>query len=264
MSAAPTVDPPVDRASGRTAGSVSYVRVDGERLKVRVTGEGQPLLLVMGLGGNLEMWTPLERELVPLGFQTISFDAPGTGGSDPPHTWRRMTGLADLAAGVLDAVGMGGESVDVLGVSFGGGIAQELARRHPDRVTRLVLAASTCGLGSWPGDPWATILLLSPVGYFVRARSSRLQRPPSLPGYWSQLYAATGWTSLPWLRRIAQPTLVLAGADDALVPVANGRQLAAAIPDARLEVIEGGDHMFLLTDPVDSAKAVADFLRAPA
>jgi pimeloyl-ACP methyl ester carboxylesterase len=130
-------------------------------------------------------------------------------------------------------------------------------------VTRLVLAASTCGLGSWPGDPWATILLLSPVGYFLRARSSRLQRPPSLPGYWSQLYAATGWTSWPWLQRIAQPTLVLAGSDDALVPVANGRQLAAAIADARLEVIEGGDHMFLLTDPVDSAKAVADFLRAP-
>jgi pimeloyl-ACP methyl ester carboxylesterase len=243
-------------------GAVSYIGIGRERLRVRVTGAGHPVLLVMGLGGNLEMWTPLERELVPLGFQTIAYDAPGTGGSDPPHEFRRMGGLADLAAGVLDALGHGGAAIDVLGVSFGAGVAQELARRHRSRVSRLVLAAASCGLGSWPGDPWATAMMLSPMAYVVRARSSRLQRPPSLLGYWSQIYAATGWTSLPWLHRLAQPTLVLAGDRDPLVPVANGRQLAAAIPGARLEIVEGGDHMFLLTHPVDSARAVAGFLGA--
>jgi poly(3-hydroxyoctanoate) depolymerase len=234
------------------------VVVGRERLRVTVTGEGRPLLLVMGLGGNLEMWGPLEAELVPRGFQTIAFDAPGTGGSEPPHELRRMAGLADLAAGVLDALGR--RRVDLLGVSFGGAVAQELALRHPQRVGRLVLAATNCGLGSWPGDPWATALLLSPVGYFFRARSGRLQKLPTLLGYWSQLYAAIGWTSWPWLHHIAQPTLVLAGDDDALVPLANGRQLAAGIPGARLEVISGGDHMFLLHRPVESAKAIADFL----
>ena len=239
-----------------------HVRVGRERLRVTITGEGQPLLLVMGLGGNLEMWGPLEQELVPLGFQTIAFDAPGTGGSDPPGALRRMAGLADLTAALLDELGL--DRVDVLGVSFGGALAQELAHRHPARVGRLVLAATTCGLGSWPGDPWATALLLSPVGYFARARSSRLQRPPTLAGYWSQIWAATGWTSRPWLDRLHQPTLVLAGDADALVPLANGRQLAAAIPDARLEVIEGGDHLFLLHEAVESAKAVAGFLTIPA
>jgi pimeloyl-ACP methyl ester carboxylesterase len=244
--------------------AVSHVGVGRERLRVRVTGDGEPILLIMGLGGNLDMWTPLERELVPLGFQTIAYDAPGTGGSDPPHEFRRMGGLADLAAGVLDALGRDREAVDVLGVSFGAGVAQELARRRPGRVSRLVLAAASCGLGSLPGDPWAAAWMLSPMAYALRARSSRLQRPPSPLGYWSQLYAAAGWTSLPWLHRIGQPTLVLAGDRDPLVPMANGRQLAAAIPNARLEVVEGGDHMFLMTEPARSARAVAGFLRAPA
>ncbi|MGH9120211.1 MAG: alpha/beta fold hydrolase [Acidimicrobiales bacterium] len=241
--------------------TVVHRRVGRERLRVTITGEGQPLLLIMGLGGNLEMWGPLEQELVPLGFQTIAFDAPGTGGSDPPAGLRRMAGLADLTAELLD--GLGYDQVDALGVSFGGAVAQELAHRHPTRVGRLVLAATTCGLGSWPGDPWATALLLSPVGSFSRARSSRLQRPPTVVGYWSLIYAATGWTSWPWLHRLTQPTLVLAGDADALVPLANGRQLAAAIPDARLEVIDGGDHLFLLHDAVESAKAVAGFLTTP-
>ena len=238
--------------------TITRVEVGPERLRVAITGEGQPLLLIMGLGGNLEMWRPLERELVPLGFQTIAFDAPGTGDSAAPGALLRMPGLADLAAGLLEELGH--DRVDVLGVSFGGAVAQELTHRHPGRVASLVLAATNCGLGSWPGDPWSTVLLLSPVGYFLRSRRSRLHRPPSTLGYLSQLYAATGWTSLPWLHRLSLPTLVLAGDDDALVPLANARQLAAAIPGARLEVVRNGDHLFLLNRPVESAKAVADFL----
>jgi pimeloyl-ACP methyl ester carboxylesterase len=240
----------------------TQVAVSGDRLRVTITGDGQPLLLIMGLGGNLEMWGPLERELVPVGFRTIAFDAPGTGGSGSPHELRRMDGLADLAANLLDALDE--PRVDVLGVSFGGAVAQEFAVRHPKRVSRLVLAATNCGLGSWPGDPWATTLLLSPVGYFFRARSRRVQKLPTLLGYWSQLYAATGWTSWPWLHKVTQPTLVLSADDDALVPLANGRQLAAGIPKARLEVIRGGDHMFLLHRPAQAARIIARFLdRAP-
>ena len=238
--------------------TVSQVEVGRERLRVTVTGEGQPVLLIMGLGGNLEMWRPLERELVPLGFQTIAFDAPGTGGSAAPGALRRMPGQADMAAGLLERLGY--DHVDVLGVSFGGAVAQELAHRHPSRVAGLVLAATNCGLGSWPGDPWSTVLLLSPLGYFLRAGSSRLQRAPTPAGYLTQLYSATGWSSRPWLHRLTQPTLVLAGDDDPLVPLANARQLASAIPDARLAIVDGGDHLFLLNRPVESAKAVADFL----
>jgi pimeloyl-ACP methyl ester carboxylesterase len=237
------------------------VEVGRERLRVTITGEGRPLLLIMGLGGNVDMWGRLERELVPLGFRVIAFDAPGTGGSGPPQELRHMAGMADLTAGLLDALGE--PQVDVLGVSFGGAIAQELALRHPHRVSHLVLAATNCGLGSWPGDPWATALLLSPLGYFLRSRSRRMDevdKMPTLLGYWSQLYAATGWTSWPRLGRISQPTLVLAADNDDLVPLANGRQLAAGIPGARLEIIEGGDHLFLLHRPARPAALIGEFL----
>ena len=79
-------------------------------------------------------------------------------------------------------------------------------------------------------------------------------------GYLGQLYAITGWTSLPWLRRLRQPTLVLAGDDDPIVPLVNGRILAHLIPDASLHVVPGGGHLFLLGDPAAVARDVADFL----
>ena len=78
-------------------------------------------------------------------------------------------------------------------------------------------------------------------------------------GYYLQLIAGLGWSSLPWLSFVAQPTLVIAGTDDPIVPVVNGRILAKLIPDARLVTIDDG-HLFLVTQPKDSAKIIADFL----
>ncbi len=80
-------------------------------------------------------------------------------------------------------------------------------------------------------------------------------------GYLAQLYAIAGWTSVPWLRRLRQPTLVLAGDDDPIVPLVNGRILARLIPDARLHVVPGGGHLFLLEDPAAVAARVSEFLR---
>jgi pimeloyl-ACP methyl ester carboxylesterase len=83
---------------------------------------------------------------------------------------------------------------------------------------------------------------------------------PSTWGYLGQLFAIGGWTSLPWLHRLRQPTLVLAGDDDPIVPLLNGRILARRIPDARLHVVDGGGHLFLLEQPARIAAAVAGFL----
>jgi poly(3-hydroxyoctanoate) depolymerase len=89
---------------------------------------------------------------------------------------------------------------------------------------------------------------------------ARLHRPPSLLGYYLQMAAMTGWSSLPFIRRIRQQTLVMAGDDDHIVPLINGRMLARLIPEARLHVMHGGGHLFLLDRARESADAIQEFL----
>ena len=258
------------------------VTVDGLRLRATVQGRGQPLLLVMGIGGSIEMWEPLVDALN--GFQTIAFDAPGSGESERPSRPLRMPGLARLTDGLLAALGYG--KVDVLGVSYGGAIAQQLAYQHPDRVRRLVLAATTCGLGAVPGNPLTLLLLATPFRYYspalfkavaprlyggaTRRRPelaegqavARLLRAPSLRGYLFQLTAIAGWSSLRFLRHIRQPTLVITGGDDPIVPAVNGRILAGRIPAARLHLVHGGGHLFLLDQAAEAAAIIGEFLRS--
>jgi poly(3-hydroxyalkanoate) depolymerase len=256
-----------------------WVNLAGTRLRVAQRGSGPPLLLLMGIGGNLEMWRPF-ASLVS-GHRLIAFDAPGTGGSGIGHP-RRMTGLADLTARLLDQLGHA--TVDVLGYSFGGALAQELAHRHPWRVRRLVLGATMCGLGGLPARPevyWHMahplryhseryLRWVSPRLYGGRSRGlaaggedalrARLGRPPGLLGYMSQLAAISGWSSLPWLHSLRAPTLVLAGDDDPLIPLLNARLLQWRIPGARLQVIRGGGHLFLLDQPEDVVDLIEAFL----
>lgn len=253
------------------------VEVDGTTLcvDVRPGAPGRPpLLLVMGLGGHLAMWAPLREELDGYGIGTIAFDAPGTGGS-PAYRWpRRARGVAATIERLLDALGH--QSVDVLGVSLGGGLAQQLAHQAPDRVRRLALAATSTGSVSVPGNPAALLPLLSPRRYHdadhYRAIAQqvfggragepgvRLARPPSWSGYLAQLYVTAGWTSLPWLHTLRMPTLVLAGDDDPIVPVVNGRILAALIPGARLEVLPGAGHLFVAEEATAVARLLDGFL----
>jgi pimeloyl-ACP methyl ester carboxylesterase len=127
------------------------IDVDGVRLRVAVRGTGQPLLLLTGIGGNLGMWGPFEDALDPDVIRTITVDAPGTGGSTEYCVPRRMHGLARTMDRMLDALGY--DSVDLLGVSFGGVLAQQLAHQAPHRIRRLVLAATGPGLGGVPADP---------------------------------------------------------------------------------------------------------------
>lgn len=259
------------------------VEASGCRIRTSVRGSGPPVLLIMGIGGNLEMWDPFERLLNRDGFSTVTFDAPGTGGSTGWRLPRRFPALARCAEEVLDALGYG--RVDALGISFGGAVAQQLARQAPQRIRRLVLAATMPGIGGVPGNPRALLALTSPrryrdpdylrkiagTLYGGRARvdpitmmshsSARFDRPPSRFGYVSQLYAIQGWSSLPWLHRLRQPTLVLAGDDDPIVPVVNAKILARRIPHARLHVLRGGGHLFLLDSALEAAPLVTSFLR---
>ena len=259
------------------------VDVDGVRLHASVSGIGPPLLIITGLGASLELAAPFERELNRLGIQTISYDAPGVGASTPYPWPRRMRGVARTAERLLDALGYG--TVDVFGVSLGGVVAQQLARQAPNRVRRLVLAATGPVLGGVPGSPRVLWELATPRRYYqpdyyrriagvlygggarrdpdalLHGSLARFTHRPTVRGYVGQIYSIAGWTSTPWLWRLQQPTLVLAGDDDPIVPLINGRILARLIPDARLEVMPGGGHLFVLENPAGVAAKVSEFLR---
>lgn len=257
------------------------LRVGDLELRVAHRGNrGTPLLLVHGIGAHIDMWGPLEGLLGDR--QVIAFDAPGAGGSPSLTCPRRMDGLAKIVRDLIDTLGH--DRVDVLGVSFGGALAQELARRYPDRVRRLILCSTSAGIVCVPPKPLALALVMTPARYYHPAlfrlimprlaggrtardpsrlaeqAEARLSRPPDLRGYVSQLYAASGWTSAHYLHRLSQPTLVIAGDDDRMIPLANARFLARRIPDATLRVVQGGGHAFLLDEPESVIEDIDAFL----
>lgn len=254
--------------------------MNGVRLRVRRVGSGRPLLLLNGIGCSLDTWRPVERELT--GFDLLSFDPPGVGGS-PKRRWPLpLSALSKLAVGLADIAGW--DEFDVLGLSWGGVLAQQLAHDHPSRVRRLILCATTFGPGTLSMDPLVVALMSTPIRHTSRRFAMsvapylygpdvrqfpdafeaflRNRRPPSLQGYYAQLLAATAWSSLPWLRRLRPPTLVMAGRRDRIVPPRVARLLAHVIPNARLDLNEGG-HLFLLLRTAESARTIREFLAAP-
>lgn len=242
-------------------------------------GDGVPLLLITGLGGNTEMWSPFRSRLGTR--RVIGFDAPGTGRSTTPMQPVTVESMADLVVAVLDHRGIG--SADVIGFSYGGFVAQQLAYAHPARIRKLVLAGTTCGLGGVLGSMGAMVALSTPLrfyspSYFDRTAAAayggetgrnagerrrmmapRQRHPPSAYGYAMQVMACTGWSSLPWLARIPHQTLVINGDDDPLVPVANSRMLASRIPNATLEIVPGAGHLLLWDQPGDLAGRIGAF-----
>ncbi len=263
-----------------TGGNIERIRVGRHRIRVQTAGEGPPLLLLMGIGGNLEMWDPVRR-LLP-NRRLVSFDVPGTGGSSTSRLPLSMSAIASIAVEVLRHVNI--ERADVLGVSWGGVLAQVLAIRHPTAVRRLVLASTSCGVGSVPGRPSALWILATPRRYYSRSylekvaptlyggrirrepdvfrrqAGARLTRPPSLFGYTSQVFAITTTSTLPFARCIKSRTLIMTGTDDPMVPTVNSRILRRAIPNSTLHVVEGGGHLFLFDSADTVVPMIADFL----
>ena len=248
------------------------------RVGVRPGDRSRPaLLLFNGIGANIELVAPFLAALE--GREAIIFDVPGVGGSPVPALPYRPWMMARLSAQLLDQLEH--ERVDVLGVSWGGALAQQFAFQHAARCRRLVLAATSPGHLMVPGKLAVLLKMASPRRYKDREYMNRnagdlyggaLRGSPELArehlrhvrwssdyGYYLQLLAGLGWSSLPWLRLLRQPTLVMYGVDDPLVPAANAKILAALIPDSRLVSIDDG-HLFLVTSAAQSARLIADFL----
>jgi 3-oxoadipate enol-lactonase len=241
---------------------------NGVELNYELAGDGPRLLLVGGTGQDLRN---LRDGFDPPGladFTRLRYDQRGLGQSSKPDVPYTMADYADDAAGLLDALGW--DRAHVLGISFGGMVAQHVAIRHPGRVERLVLACTSSGGrggSSYPlheldlataGGQAAVLGLLDsrPEQAAVIAReitalaaaAPPVTDPETVMGARRQLEARAGHDAYEQLGRIHCPTLVAAGRYDALAPLANSEALAARIPGARLEVFDGG-HVFMLQDP---------------
>jgi poly(3-hydroxyalkanoate) depolymerase len=239
-----------------------------------------PLLLMNGIGASLEVLQPFVDALDPR-RTAIRFDVPGVGGSPRPVVPYVLATFSPVVAGVLSRLGYQ-EPVDVLGLSWGGGLAQHFAVQHRRRVRRLVLAATGTGSLMVPANPRVLARMLTPrrhrdpdyarsiageiYGGTMRTNPERAARALHAHtrlgprrGYYYQLASSTGWSSLPFLRLIRTPTLIVAGDDDPIIPVVNARIMARLIPDATLHVYAGG-HIALITEADQLAPVIEDFL----
>jgi poly(3-hydroxyoctanoate) depolymerase len=261
-----------------------YVTTGRHQIRVqrRNIGQRRPLLLINGIGAALEMWQPFTDELD--GREVICLDLPGCGLSPAPLLPLRIPQIAARVTEVMDALGL--QRVDVLGYSFGGVVAMELAHRFPHRVNRLILASTVPGTPAAMPHPAVFAMLLSPLRYYNRfaaeviipliagghtARdrrqmesgiSNRLKNPPGFRGYAYQLMAISTFTSWPWLHGVPHRTLIVHGRDDPVSPSLNARLMAATMPDAKLHIVAGGGHLLLLDEPTRVVPPIVDFLDA--
>jgi len=269
--------------STTTETQIRSISVHGRKIKVAVR-PGRPtsrfpLLLLNGIGASLELLEPFVSEVDPA-IEVIRFDPPGVGGSPLPPGPYRFGGLCRLVAELLTELGH--PVADVLGISWGGAVAQHFAAFHRGRCRRLVLVATATGAVMVPAKPSVLAHMVTPRRYLdhgylekvaghlyggsaredparVAAAMYHGNRVGSPLGYFYQLAAGAGWTSLPFLPALRLPTLIIAGRDDPLIPLANARLMHRLIPGSRLHLHPGG-HLGLVTEAAELAPVVAEFL----
>src|SRR5246500_1920056 len=232
-----------------TGDEESYVSAGGQRIRVNVRhGDVVPLVLCNGIGASLEVLDPLVEQL---DCTVVRFDVPGTGGSPTSLLPYGFPYLAWVLGRLLSKLGI--SVVDVLGLSWGGALAQQFAFQNPRRCRRLVLVATGTGALMVPGRPRILAKLLTPrrfsdAGYAasiagelyggtVRTHGDDVAQlfaqqlhAGSKIGYLHQLLAGSVWTSLFGLPAVRQNTLIVAGPDDSLVPVGNAHLINALLP----------------------------------
>jgi pimeloyl-ACP methyl ester carboxylesterase len=244
-------------------------RPDGARLFYESHGDGPPLLLLEGMGGDIPGW----RRNVPTlatRHRVVVYDHRGNGRSLMPDEPVTMAAFVDDAIAMLDAIGA--DRGHLYGQSFGGMVAMESALTHPDHVRSLVLActnagprrATHSGARAAKGRPYE---LLYSEGFVrehpqhvaedLRVGSATPQRPHARRRQWE---AMESWDAWDRIGEITCPTLVLHGTEDRLVPVENARRVASRILGARLALLEGAGHLYHSEQPDAADAAVLAFL----
>ncbi|UCC16943.1 MAG: alpha/beta hydrolase [Dehalococcoidales bacterium] len=266
---------------------MSTVKVNDINIYYEIHGEGEPLVLIMGLGGDHFRWFRI-LPLLAENFKVFTFDNRGVGKTDKPDIPYSMEMMSDDVAGLMDAVGI--EKAHVFGISLGGMIAQNFALLHPDRIISLVLGCTFCGgkhtisseERTGPGvlDPSLIETMLPeeravemlPALYslefidnnqdFVDIQIEYAKNnPPDIIGYRRQMGAAGTHNTYDRLPEIKIPTLVIAGDKDVLISVDNSRLIASRIPNAELVILKGMGHGFYTEANVETARILTDFIK---
>lgn len=262
-----------------------YVETNDQKLYYEVHGQGEPLIMICGLGMDLTGYM-LQVPVFSKHFQVIVFDNRDVGRSSEATESYSIHDMADDTAGLLDALGL--ESAHVLGGSMGGAIAQELALHYPKKVRRMVLCATV-------GKSTTVLTLLLEVLKFIKQHDhdnavfprmalltgmttnflsnteaveqmlDLFQNPPfsqSFEAFARQADAIRSFDALDRLGAVRAPTLVLAADQDILTPVSAAREIEAAIPGAQLQILEGGGHAFIWEISEKAHQAVIEFLKS--
>ncbi|SPM28486.1 Lysophospholipase, alpha-beta hydrolase superfamily, partial [Mycobacterium terramassiliense] len=264
-----------------TVGEQRYLSAGGQRIRVNIRrGAGVPLVLCNGIGASLEVLDPLVEQLRTT---VVRFDVPGTGGSPTSPLPYGFPYLAWVLGRVLSKLDIG--VVDILGLSWGGALAQQFAFQNPRRCRRMVLVATGTGVLMVPARPSVLAKMITPhrfsdpdyaaaiagdlYGGTVRAHGEDVARlfvrqlhAGSKVGYLHQLLAGSVWTSLFALPAVRQETLIVAGTDDPIIPVVNARILHALLPHSALHLHSGG-HIDIVHNATELAPVIEDFLRQP-
>lgn len=260
------------------------VDVSGAQIYCESAGEGEAVVLVPGFASGMWSWAWQTASLAEH-FRVITFDTRGLSRSTDDGTRELSIELiADDIAAILDSLEI--EKAHILGLSFGGFVAQEFALKYPKRIDKLVLASTSFGgvnhvspslkvLGAFTsteglnsGDRIRQYLTVSFSPDFAVSNPQtveefcRLREENFVPEnvYLGQLRSAFAFDSESRVRQIAAATLVITGEDDTIVPVQNSRNLAAAIPNAELSIIEGGSHMAFVSQADRFNEIVREFL----
>jgi pimeloyl-ACP methyl ester carboxylesterase len=237
------------------------VATNGIQLAYQVTGTGDPLLLIMGLGADRSAWQP-HVQCWEHNFRCLAVDNRGAGRSSAPDGPYTTAMMADDYAGLLQALGLG--AVRVVGISMGGAVAQELALRHPQLVQRLVLVSTWAQCDAYTSEVFETLAALQAIvsprefaqllqlwiwspGYFAAHRDElRAERPEAAgmtpAAFTAQAAACRFHDTTLRLPGITVPTLITAGTADIFTPVLYAQQLQAGLPHAELRLFPGTGH----------------------
>lgn len=240
----------------RIAGNptISTHKVAGFRLRVAQwhpeLTQPAPLLFLNGIGADIRAAAPLLSRIS--GRQIWTLDMPGTGGSAQALLPYSAQAIAAAVMEIASQLGMA--QIDLAGFSWGGALAQQIAVQFPARIGRMILLA-TAPIVTAPDIGWGFMFDGDMQGAAWRI-------PTATPlGISYQMMAMAGWTSAPLLPGLQQvPTLVMMGECDTVVPQSHGHLLAELIPQATVEIVAGGAHLFPFTLAPQIAGRINAFL----
>lgn len=260
-----------------------YVQLPDIRMYYEERGQGEPLLLMMGLGANLDYWGDTLWNALATQYRTIAFDNRGAGDTEAGEAPFSVAGFAADSLALLDALDL--SWAHVFGCSMGGMIAQEFALQYPQRLRKLVLGCTFCG-GSQAVQTSPDVLQMlvtrSDDVAVVKAQTLKMlftdefvqnnpewvdaewvrisARPIRPESFLRQAMAIQQWQSYTRLVQVSAPTLILHGTEDILIPAENAHILANAIPHSRVRLYEGAGHGFTGQMPKAVAADVLGFL----